>query len=293
MNQYHLNTIKKIVIVSDIKGKSDSIIPYGLRLAKHLHAEVDIIHVVDSRSQHGVHSRYADSQSITPGNKMSYEEILQREINISNKAIKKVLSREASVLNYPLKINTIVEENSILNCLNSLTENVLDVLVLLSSEPDNYIFHSKKEIIETFKKSNLPSLIVPPGAEYYEFNKVLLATTFGSSNGFEKHMRAYSFLSKFHPLINAVDVAKPHKHLEKEIMSKAWLQVAENIAFLSPIKTNVLTGNSYLETLLSYLKKTEPDMVIFNKKTQGLFSNWDDNKLAKKLIENANCPVLY
>ena len=51
----------RITIISDIKGNAESIIPYGLNLAKHLKGEVNLVHVIDSRMAQGVSSMYADS----------------------------------------------------------------------------------------------------------------------------------------------------------------------------------------------------------------------------------------
>ncbi len=283
----------KIIIISDIKGNAESIIPYGLNLAKYLQSEVDILHTIDSRFQHGVSSSYADSQSLTPGSKMSHEEILQREKTTAHMALDKVLSREASVLNYPLKINTIVEENSVKNGLSSIIGTIPNVLVLVNSQPDDYTFHSHKEIIDTFKNSNFQILVVPPGKVFREFNKVVLATNFSSDDNFDKYPEAFSCLNEFNPHIDAVDVAKPKKYLDKELKSKAWLQVVEKMVFLSTIKTNVLTGNNYLETLRSYIDKTKPDLVLSFKRNHGLFNNGFDKNLLINLIEKTDLPVLY
>ncbi len=93
------------MIISDIEGKADSIIPYGLRLGKHTETEVDIIHIIDPRNKQGATSPFADSKSITPGRVMPHDYILAREQNRASKAIEKLLSGEASRLNYPLKID--------------------------------------------------------------------------------------------------------------------------------------------------------------------------------------------
>ncbi|NJM14089.1 MAG: hypothetical protein HC896_00675 [Bacteroidales bacterium] len=211
----------QVITISDIKGKTKSIIPYGLNLAKRLQAKVDIIHSIDSRTQHGVNSPYADSQSITPGNKLSHEEIMLREKNTTRNALDKLLSREASVLNFPLKVNVTIEENTLKKTINSKTGNDSNTLVAVNSEPDNYIFHSQKEIVETLKNSNLQVLVVPPGRKFKEFSNVLLVTNFSSNKGFDKYSKAVFLLRDFKPLIHAVDVAKPNKYIEKEIKKQS------------------------------------------------------------------------
>ena len=83
----------RIIIISDVKGQTQSIIPYGLDLAKYLESEVEIFHLVDSRIQQGVSSVYGDSHSITPGKKLSHPEIIEREKQQIEKELDQMLSQ--------------------------------------------------------------------------------------------------------------------------------------------------------------------------------------------------------
>ncbi len=130
----------KTIIISDINGKSESIIPYGLTLAKMLESEVDVIHAIDSRLHQGEYSSLSDSQSITPGKTFSHEEIMQREKDKVQIQLDKLLSSEASRLNYPIKINTLVEKDSIINSISSKIKEEPSSIFVISIEPDGYIF---------------------------------------------------------------------------------------------------------------------------------------------------------
>ena len=74
-----MNDSERIILISDISGESESIIPWGLNLGKHTGSEVDILHIIDPREKHGVESPVSDSQSISPDGKLTREEILKRE----------------------------------------------------------------------------------------------------------------------------------------------------------------------------------------------------------------------
>ncbi len=75
----------KIIIISNIRSKSESIIPYGLKLARYLESEVDIIHVIDSRTEPVLPSSYADSQTFAlGGEKFTYADTLNREKRMPN-----------------------------------------------------------------------------------------------------------------------------------------------------------------------------------------------------------------
>jgi hypothetical protein len=283
----------KVIIICDIKGNTESIIPYGLKLAKKLQAKVEIIHTIDSRIQQGVQSSYADSQSITPGNKLSHKDIMQREKNTVNQALNKLLSKEASMLNYPLKINTIIEEDTIYECLNKSIDEGVDNIVLVNSEPDNYIFQSRNEILETLQKVNSLILLIPPKTSFKEIKEVLVINDFNASHGFDELIKINTFLNQFNPLINVVDVAKPKKFVEKELKSKAWLQIAGKTIFSSTVKTNILSGNDYFETLNNYIGRTKPEIIMPIKQKTRLLRGNSQKKLLTYLINSNKLPILY
>jgi hypothetical protein len=94
----------KTIILSDINNSAKSIIPYGLRLARELESEVDLLHVIDPRTHTGAYSSLSDSQSISPGETLSHAETIQHAKNRVSIKLDKLLSAEGSRLNYPLKL---------------------------------------------------------------------------------------------------------------------------------------------------------------------------------------------
>ena len=283
----------KEIIISDVLGKLDSIIPYGLNLAKKLQVEVDVIHSIDSRSQQGVHSPYADSQTITPGSKLSHEEIIEREKNMTELALNRLLSREASRLNYPLKINTVVEENTILKSIQKSTRDWGKSIALINSQPDNYIFNSHNEILETINNIQSLVLFVPPGLNFKKIEKILLLSDFSTNDTITKLVDISLFLKKFDCSIDAVSVAKPQEYANHELMGKAWLQSVRKTVFpTSTVVTNVLTGNDYFNTLKEFLERSTHDLILFNFSGSGSFNGNLRKKLIKNLTSETKLPVL-
>ena len=118
----------KIIIISDLNSRWETIIPYGLNLAKNLEAEVDLLHIIDPRENQAQYTSYSDSQSITPGSTLSQDEVIQRERNLAELKMDKALSAEVSRLNYPLKVNRIIESSSIDDQLDKMAEENPDSL---------------------------------------------------------------------------------------------------------------------------------------------------------------------
>jgi len=282
----------KTIIISDIKGKTDSIIPYGLNLAKNLESEVDILHIIDSRTQQGVQSAYSDSQTVVPGEKMSHEEIVEREKDFAKKELDKILSKEASRLNYPLKINTIVEEDSVEKKIKEQVNSDPQCLVLVNSVHDNFIFHSQEEILEVISNLKAIPLMVPGGQDYKDLKDILLISDF-TSKDITLVKDKIGFLDGFKPVINAVDIARPNNFEKKESKSKALEGVIKDR--LTPFKTelNIITGSKYTDTILDYIDHKKPDLVMLLKNKESLFTRMLQKKRNEKLIKNITVPVLY
>ena len=274
----------KIIIVSDSNKDNQSIIPYGLHLAKHLEMETDIVHVIDTRDLQGVNSPYADSQSIAPGYKMSYEKIIEREKKNNYLKLDKIVSKEGSKLNYPLKINIQIKENSLREALASQKD---DFLLLINSKPDDYVFNSRKEMYETAKEFKCRVMFVRPGNDFKPVQNALLVMDYGSLDEMEKLRSILDWLVRFQiKSLNVVDVVKQKDYAREEMKSKEWeVELERELPRLS-IKTNIITGDDYFEALGTYIEKTKPDIVLPYKKKKGLLKSSINHKLFNYLLEN-------
>ncbi|MFW5721457.1 MAG: universal stress protein, partial [Bacteroidota bacterium] len=206
----------KIIIISDIKGESESVIPYGLNLAKNLEAEVEIIHVIDSRTLQGVQSPYSDSQSVSPGNKLSHKEIIEREKKFAEIELDKLLSSEASRLNYPLKIKTHIVEGNNEKIISQRIKSAKQSILIMSSVPDNLVFSSRKEILDIIYRLDTLSLLVSPGYKYKEFKKVALLSIpkLKKINTIKERLK---FLEHFNPGIHIVNFVKNKNKVKRKI----------------------------------------------------------------------------
>lgn len=292
MKQNEITDDTKIIIVSDIKGSNQSILPYGLKLARYLQAEVDIVHVVDARVQQGVPSRYADSQSVTPGPKLTFDKIIEREIEDARNVLEKILSKEASSLNFPLKINKIVKEGRINDEIKETVKNGAQCLLLINEEVDDYIFQSHKEIIELIESTDAVTILVPPGIDFQLFKEIALITDFSNNFGLSSFSKTTSLLHKLNPKITAVDVARPKRFSEKELKGNKWKQVFESTIFKN-IKTLVLKGKNHSDVLQQYIKKAKPDLIIYSYRKPGFINRLFHNSFLEKLLKGEEYPIIY
>jgi len=282
----------KTIIISDIKSKAESIIPYGLNLAKFLESEVEIVHVIDVKSLHGVYSSYADSQSIVPGEKLSHDDILRREKNQAHILLDQILSREASRLNYPLKINVTIEETGVELKIKELIKENPSPVFIMNSVADGYIFDTESEIFNVIKNIGAISLLVPPGKKFREPDEVLLLTDF-SLKGFENYYNVFQFLEKLKINIHAVNVVKNEKkYLLNDLSSKEWIQTLKNFFPNISLKTNALKGEDYTWTLLSHIEKNTPDIILVINKYKGFLNRILQKDLTREIFSRTNLPFL-
>jgi len=283
----------KTIIISDIKGKGESIIPYGLHLAKNIESEVDIIHIIDSRAQQGVQSTYSDSQSFTPGSKLSHDEIIDRERHYAEKELDRLLSSEASRLNYPLKINTIIEVGEVEKKLTGLLNDEGKCLIIANSKHDNYIFHSQQEILEIMQGLKGVPLLVPSGNTFEQIDNILLIPNF-TSEDITRIRDDISFLEPFKSHVNAVHVEKTDEFKQNEIKDGVVEDLINKRLTPFTFELNTLTGNNYIETITNYLNKTNPDLVLMVKNNKTLFEKilQKRNDKNEKLLQDINYPVL-
>jgi nucleotide-binding universal stress UspA family protein len=282
----------KTIIISDVKSESDTVIPYGLHLAKALEAETEVLHIIDPRSVQGKYSAFSDSQSVTPGRKLSREEILTREKNEAEKKLDDLLSREASRLNYPLRVNSVVEESKVEEALEKRTKEKKPAVFVISSEPDKMIFDSKAEIINIIKNSGAMAFVVPPGTKFRPFQKVLLPIDFDSENVDELKEIKF-FIDHFNPFVNVVSVTRKKDYIDTELKIKSWTKNAKNAFLPEKVKANTLKGKDFAETLIRYSSRNEPDLIILLQKKQNVLKKFIKNNAFEKILKNVTVPVFF
>lgn len=285
----------RTVIISDIKSKEESIIPYGLHIARLFESEADVVHIIDPRMQQGVYSSYSDSQTITPGDKLDHKEIMEREKHNAGKELDEILIREVSRLNYPLKTNKIIQETSIVRKLKEMERDIDDPLIIVNSEPDNYIFNTIHEAVSIVSKINVASFFVPPGYDYKDFSNILIVPHNNTQN-IKKYAWLLEAIFKNEPRVTAVDIinTKDKYKQQKEIMENRMKNVSM-VASGPEIETMLFTGINHFDILSEQVEKIKPDLIISFNEDRGYFNFRSPHASdLKKINCIAGCiPVLF
>jgi hypothetical protein len=283
----------KTIIISDVSNHAENIIPYGLNFGKFTASDVEILHIIDPRIHQGVSSRQADSQSITPANKMSHHEILQREKQKADVALDRLLSKEASRLNYPLKIKVNISTDYLEKSLKEQLREAPGSIIIVSKKPENTMISSIFELMSVVSGLNVALLIAGPGQRFHKPMETLLLTDF-SEEGYDRIKEIFKWLKPFDPLVHATAIIQMDQFIEMELKGKAWKQVVKH--YLSPstlLKTSLIKGEDRMGSLLDYTQRNHPDMLILPKENKGnAHSQAFTGEEKMQLADSLNIPML-
>ncbi|MFW5823121.1 MAG: hypothetical protein ACOCU7_07000 [Tangfeifania sp.] len=281
----------RTIIISDINSEAETIIPFGLRVGRAFETETDVLHIIDSRMRQGKYSQISDSQSITPGSKLSQKEILEREEGLSEKKMDKILSAEASRLNYPLKVNRVIVKNTVEDEIIKRNSEEETTIFVISAEPDGTIFQSPDEILSVLKTAGAIAVIVPPGKEYKDFEKIVLPVDFEHED-LTQFADVKFVIDRFEPFINVVSVTDSKSYLEMELKSESWKKNVKKTFLSTTIKTNVLEGKNFAETVTKFVYRNKPDLVMLFRKKQNPVESIFKDDAATKIMKHVDVPLL-
>jgi len=284
----------KTILISDIKGKHESIIPYGLNFAKYSNDRVDVLHVVDHRKHQAVSSAFSDSQTFEVGEKLSPETIINREVKKAKTELDNLLSHEASRLNYPLRVAINVAESSLEKQLEQHVKQKEELLIITSKEPDGTVIDSLEEFFQLTNSFKNYSLIVPKGLKFEKPEKAFILYDFNMEEN-QNIFALLFFLSNYSLSVDVSDVCSRKDYFEMEMKSGLWKQVAinHNRSKNIRISANILEGENYLETAINYVKRNKFDFIAVSRENSHLINkNVFSNSGIIKLIDEVNIPIL-
>lgn len=283
----------KTILISDLETKRESVIPYALNFTKHIDDTLQIIHLVDSRKQKVASSAYADSQTFEVSKKLNYTEVKERDLHQNRLALDRILSKEASRLNYPLRVNTVIEENSIESRLNSEQKTEETSIILASSEMEGTIFHDLDEFLEVAGKYGKFSLLIPPGHSFKTPQRVAVYHDFEKGNKVDLS-DVLSFLKCFKPEVTIVDVTNKRSYKNLLDKSIAWQKVTQKEWELDLLlHTELLGGENKEKILIDFFNQMQFDLLAIPLKKSkgiGLYSSGSLNQL---ILETGLPIILY
>jgi hypothetical protein len=283
----------RIIIISDITESKETILPYGLNIGKHTDTRVEIIHFVDSRLVQGKYSSHSDSQSITPGEKLSHDAILQRETASIESRMNKLLSKEASRLNFPVRYNQIIRIDKLEGSLEEIIASYENSLVVTSTDPGHSMAAGLDDLLSEVINLDAFVLVVPVEMKFIKPEKALLVANFSEVDD-HKTGQLFSWLN---PLISSLFVTGHSTSYNADQCVKdmeAWRASAKVYAQNMLIEASeMFLGDNPLHILTEYIKHTNPDFIIYPKPAKSNSQELLPQHKIKEISEALNKPFLF
>lgn len=282
----------KTIVISDITEDTRSIIPYALKIGKYTQTRVEILHFIDPILQQGNYSNLSDSQTFTPAEKLPHEQLLNREKYWAEMEIHKLLSREASMLNYPLRIQ---EHIAIRETANALREFISEdnPVIITSTTPSKAMLSGLNELLMIAGEFDVMVLVVPGNHPFTAPREGILVTDF-SPEQYQHCNQIFRFLQPFNPLIYACDISYK-QHDEPQLKIDKWMELVKRFDHSECIvKTGVMHGHTESRSLQDYVEMYTPEIVIMPIHKRERFTPQTGNTPAiVNLVESLNTPVLF
>lgn len=274
----------KSTVLSDVDREDSGIIPYVLKFAKDIKSSVDIIHVIDTRTSQGIYTPYSDSKSLTQG-VQSYEQIIQKVKEEAEKFLSKHVGREASVLNYPLKVNYRVETGHIDEILSEATAKPANDLLMMSARPHGKVWETYEEIFYLIAHSDNPVLLIPSGMPYKIPENICFLTNLEENEP--------SYLKKAIKLLDGIKAdfhvlarsghGSPKDRIESD---NAWQELRNNINAYHTL--NIIEAGS----IEDFVSNNKMDMIILFEQKRNILKRLVSKSLTEKLAAITGIPIL-
>jgi hypothetical protein len=279
----------RTIIISDTTETSNNVIPYGLNIGKYTETKVNVLHLIDPQLLEGPYSSYSDSQTFSPSEKLSHEQILEREKVSAELEIDRVLSREGSRLNYPLRIEHQIEITDTENTLNEILSSHENPLLVTAASPSKSSVKELSEILKIGRNNNTPVLVVPTGKRFLKPETALMITTLSESDTAVQQM-VFNWIKPFGLAIDVFVAGDEHT----EDQAENWKQEIFPDDPLLINEVTLLNENPDLNQLNRLIEDNKPDLVLLPLSNQGVFGSYFlEEKRAKDFVDQTGKPVLF
>jgi len=264
--------LQKFIIPIDFSDKSINALSYGHRLATDLGAVTKVIHVYNSQ----VESNFCCG-------KLDTEEDTKQRLTRLVKSIDHDWGSDilkASFISPEFKTGPISN-----NILKSAEENNSELIIMSSKNQNSNSFkHHGSISFDIIDKSNCPTLVIPPEANYKGLNKVLLAVGYGKINT----AAINTFKNIYQRLDSEVHILQSKKNPNYDDNLR---MVTENLPALNILPT-LLKDENFISEIGEYAERNQIDSIALSPPMKTESSSILKKMTLRAVNVNNSIPVL-
>lgn len=275
-----MQAIRSILVPVDFTDVSTNAFRYALRLADHLDASVDLLHVVPS-ADGSLISISLTAQLVDIG-KEKLSEFFTRGMT----AVSSQLERVPAVRSY-------VKKGELRSAIHQqVKEGNNDLIVMGTHGEDNEqadsIFGSNTSLL--VGKASRPVLVVPEGFDFQPLNSICYATDLEHIDAFHAGhlMKA---LRIFNPRLDFVHVktGKGHKtNFNMELLSEVFNRPETGLE----TRFHILEDDDVVEEVFDFAEATSADLVVMHRLRRGWLGRLFGKSNTREAVLEARLPLL-
>lgn len=274
------NSINTILVTTDFTEKSKNALKMAVEIAKRHHSRVIVLHNIDNF--------FVIDKT---GKQLLGADIVQDNIEKAESALRQ-LELSLQEQNPKLFIQTILKNDSLIDCINEVIENEdVDLVVCGTSGQQNLL----QVIIgslsyEILTGSNASVLLVPESCKKYNFNKILVP------------------VRVLDDLLDKIDISTTIAEKNKGVISLLGISAQEDVtviknAYLEARKTlraksqefqsDFLMTDDKATQISEFSKDDNTDIIILNYQDENSWKSFFLENFFKQIINNTDIPLFF
>lgn len=275
--------MKKILVPTDFSAYAYTATDYAVALAAKTNAELILVHACEL-----LDTRYSSNKAITKEHNKHATTELQQKLTALKNEIKKTADIQVTTMLY--------EGNTVETILQAAKDFEADFIImgtLGNTGLKTTIFGSKTAAV--IKRSNVPVLAIPEGAEIKDFKKILIAINNPKED-----------LNILNPVFELADLFNAQIHLVaytgENYDAPEFIEHTRNINTIEEklkrqhpglqITADHLTGNHFVDTLQQFIQKKGIDVITMITHDRHGMQNLLSNSMTRKMSYHTTVPLL-
>jgi len=269
--------MKTIIVPTDFSSASVNAAHYAARLAKHVQAELVLLHVLPMPITIADVPIPADSIQIT--------------IDETNQSLKELKEELEASTNHKLSIRYRATTDSFLEEVARANDqdNIFAVIMGTSGAGTTEAFFLGSFSLTAAKNLKQPLIVVPPGYTFSGIQKIGLACDMQHVSETVPFRGIRDIFNYFDASLEVLYVAKPDEHMYPQVLAETKF-VQNNLAALHP-EIRITTNEDIGEGLEDFVQKSHIDLLILVPKERTFIERIFHKSITRKMALHTHIPV--
>lgn len=279
--------MKTLLIPTDFSEISRNSIIFGFKLAEKYNLKVQLVHVLELYKFAAGTSEAELISTILPADNIHEMESVAKE------GFKKIVSEISTQVEIKVPYETKVVSGHLVNemIVESAFDEVELMILAVAGNEDLITRFSSSTISSILDEAICPVLVVPSGASFKNWEKVVLATDFNKA----ELQAARQFIDKFgsnKPQIEVIHITSKQNDFKTDLKFAGFKQLLLEATNYPNFGFKLITHKNTVQGILEATKVTSADILIMLKEHESFFKSLFDTSTAEKITHYLKIPMI-